>query len=212
MFKTIFFSFTFLCLLPLQAQNDFKVQLDSIQDESQASEFIAANKAYKGTLFVFNKEKHKSQLAKELFSIGKGGTKTIANEAVRTHYKIIEKYEIPYYRYSYVYIDGTKKTASEAQQLQHSIIAKYNEGFQFRDLAKRYSMDANANRGGDLGWFTQDLTATELQLAIIGSARGVGEIFTLQIPEKNAYYVVLKSHPDKMIEEIKVLQVTETIN
>lgn len=212
MLKITLQSLVLACMLPLTAQNDFLTQLDSVQNETQASRFIETNRASKGQLFIFNKEKHKTQLAKDLFSLGKGSTKVISSDIEKTHYKIIDKYEIPYYRYSYVYIDGNKKGASEAHQLQNSIIAKYRNGFRFRDLAKQYSMDASANRGGDLGWFTKGNLTTELQSAIMESPHDMDEIFTLELPEKNAYYVVLKTHDNKMIEEIKVLKVTETIN
>lgn len=107
-----------------------------------------------------------------------------------------------------MYLDGRDKSVDEMRQFQNKIIAKYNNGFRFKDLAKMYSMDANANRGGDLGWFTKGKTSTELEDTIINENDGK-DIFTLEFPDKQAYYVVVRTQPTKFIEEIKVLQVTE---
>lgn len=195
----------------VSSQNSFQTELDSIKDEIQATKFIETYTSIKGQLFVFNKEKHKTQLAKDLFNTGKGGSKVIQTDFDKTHYKVIDKYEIPYHRYSYVYLDGKDKSFTEMRQLQNNIISKYNEGFRFKDLAKMYSMDANANRGGDLGWFTRGKSTTELEDAILNENDGK-DIFTLEFPDKEAYYVVVRTHPTKFIEEIKVLKVTEAIN
>lgn len=211
MLKHLLYTALFLTALISTAQNSFETELDSINDESQATKFIETHKSTKGQLFVFNKEKHKTQLAKDLFKIGKGGSKVVSNEMAKTHYKIIDKYEIPYHRYSYVFLDGHDKSDSEMKQLQNKIISKYNEGFRFKDLAKLYSEDDNAKRGGDLGWFTKDKSTTELQDAILNENDGQ-DIFTLEFPDKQAYYVVVRTHPAKLIEEIKVLQVTEMNN
>lgn len=208
MLKHLLCTALFLSTLISTAQNSLETELDSIQDETQATKFLETHKSNKGQLFVFNKEKHKTQLAKDLFKMGKGGSKVVATEMDKTHYKVIDKYEIPYHRYSYVYLDGRDKSPAEMKQLQSKIVAKYNEGFRFKDLARMYSMDANANRGGDLGWFTKGKSSTELEDTIINENNGE-DIFTLEFPDKQAYYVVVRTQPTKFIEEIKVLQVTE---
>ncbi|MCB0447615.1 MAG: peptidylprolyl isomerase, partial [Gelidibacter sp.] len=136
----------------------------------------------------------------------------IKSDVDKTYYKIIDKHEIPYYRVSYVYLDGTKKTNEEIDDIRQRIIKKYNEGFQFKDLAKMYSMDENANRGGDLGWFTHGDMVPEFEEAVVNAPNSVGDIFTVDILERHWHYVVLKTHDTKLIEEIKVLKVTETIN
>lgn len=211
MIKLLLFTTSFVITLSTIAQNTFITDLDSIQDETQVGKFLESYKGSKGQLFVFNKEKHKSQLASELFTMGKGGNKVVATNSEKTHYKIIDKYEIPYHRYSYVYLDGHEKSVSEMKQLQNNIVSKYNNGFRIKDLAKIYSMDTNANRGGDLGWFTKDKSTTELEDAIINENNGQ-DIFTLDFPDKQAYYVVVRTHPTKFIEEIKVLKVTEILD
>lgn len=109
-----------------------------------------------------------------------------------------------------MFIWTVDKSINEMKQLQNKIISKYNEGFGFKDLAKLYSMDTNANRGGDLGWFTRSNSTTAPEDAIMNENNGQ-DIFTLDFPETQAFYVVVRTHTTKFIEEIKVLKVTEKI-
>ena len=211
MFKPLLYSALLLSTAVATSQTDFTTELESIQDEAQATKFIEDHKTNKGTLYVFNKEKHKTQLATDLFKIGKGGSKVIATEIEKTHYKVIDKYDVPNYRVSYVYLDGSDKTNEEISRWEQLVMTKYKQGYKFQDLAKQYSMDGNATRGGDLGWFTKGTMAPEFEDAIINSPNSVGQIFTVHT-SKNKHYVVLKTHEPKMIEEIKVLTVTEFMN
>lgn len=206
--------FSLICVLSISinAQTKFETQLDSIQDESQATAFIESNKSNKGQIITFNKEKHNTTLAKDLFKLGNGGKKVFKTDVEQTYYKVIQKNEVPHYRVSYIFLDGSKKSLEEISKLRTDIISKYKEGFQFKDLAKRYSMDDNANRGGDLGWFRIGDLHPEFESAIVNNSSVVDDIFEVDVAEKQWYYVVLKTHDTKMIEEIKVLKVTEPLN
>ncbi len=211
MLKQLLCSALFLSTILTSAQNTIEKQLDSIHDEAQATKFIENHKSNKGTLYVFNKEKHKTQLAQELFKMGKGGSKVITNDIEKIHYKVIDTYNVPYYRVSYVYLDGTNKTNDEIFKWEQQILTKYQQGYKFKDLAKQYSMDSNATRGGDMGWFTKGTMDPEFEDAIINSPNSVGDLFTVHLQNSNKHYVVLKTFDQKMIEEIKVLTVTEKI-
>lgn len=193
------------------AQNDFEKELDSINDEVTASKFIENHKSNKGKLITFNKEKHNTSLAKELFKLSKGGKKTYKTDVDKTHYKVIDKIEIPYYRISYIYLNGKEKSLDEINTLRQEIIEKYNDGFPFSNLAKRYSMDSSAKRGGDLGWFTKGDMLEDFENQVINNNYSVNEIFTVDVPSNDWYYVVLKTHDTKMIEEIKVLKISEPL-
>lgn len=212
MIKHLLCSALFVFAMPTSAQNNFTTEFESVKDEAQATKFIEDHKANKGSIYVFNKEKHKSQLAQELFKIGKGGSKSIASESEKTHYKVIDKYDVPYYRVSYIFLDGTNKTDEEVFKWQQMVMTKYQQGYMFKDLAIQYSMATNANQGGDIGWFRRGTLDPELEEALINSPNSVGDLFTVHLKTKNWHYVVLKTHTQKMIEEIKVLTVTETVN
>jgi parvulin-like peptidyl-prolyl isomerase len=212
MFKIISLFLALLSISTLSAQTAFEKQLDSIQDETQATLFIESNKSNKGQIITFNKEKHNTTLAQDLFKLSNGGKKVFKTDVEQTYYKVIEKNEVPHFRVSYIFLDGSKKSMEEITKSRADIISKYKEGFQFKDLAKRYSMDENANRGGDLGWFRTGDLHPGFENTIVNNSYAVDDIFEVDVAEKQWYYVVLKTHETKLIEEIKVLKVTEPIN
>ncbi len=211
MVKTTTLLLVLLSISTLSGQTDFETQLDSIKDEKQATAFIELNKSKKGQIITFNKEKHNTTFAQDLFKLGNGGKKVFKTDAEQTYYKVIEKNEVPHYRVGYIFLDGSKKSMEEITKSRADIISKYKEGFQFKDLAKRYSMDDNANRGGDLGWFRIGDLHPDFEQAIVNNSFAINDIFEVDIAEKQWYYVVLKTHNPKVIEEIKVLKVTEPI-
>lgn len=191
------------------AQKDFEKSLDSVQTLDDVTIFFEKNKTAKGKVIVFNQEKHKTKMAEDIFKMGVGSKKYFKDTPQKTYYKVIEKYEIPYYRVSAVFLDGNKKSMDEINTIRQNVISKYNEGYRFTDLAKRYSMDNTAKQGGDLGWFTYGDLHPEFEKQVLSGAYGLNDIFTIDIPETKAYYVVLMTQDKKLIEEAKVLKVTE---
>lgn len=187
-------------------------QLDSIVTETQANEFVEHNKSLNGKFVVFNKEKHHSKLAKDLFGLGMGGKRVYETEIEKTYYKLIEKNEVEHHRVSYIFLDGHKKSLTEISNLQSDIIAKYKQGIPFENLAKQYSMDNNARRGGDLGWFAIGEMDPDFENQVVNSYHKVGDIFKVNIPSRKWYYVVLKTFDTMMIEERKLLKVVEPIS
>lgn len=101
-------------------------------------------------------------------------------------------------RVSYIYLDGSKLKSEEIQVLRNKIISDYNKGFSFAALANKYTMDSS--KDGDLGWFDEGQMEKVFQDAIIKHKKG--EIFTVDIPENNWFYVVLKTFDD--IEKTKI--------
>ena len=192
-------------------KEDLKKLLDSIQSETDATTFINNNKSFKGKVIVFNKEKHNTRLANDLFKLRNGGKKVYKTDIDKTYYKVIDKIQIPHYRVSYIYIDGSETSMEEITKLRREIIKKYKAGYRFEELAKRYSMDNSAKRGGDLGWFTKGDMVEEFESEIINGNHYVDDIFTIDVSSKQWYYVVLKTYNTKMIEEIKVLKVTQPV-
>lgn len=191
------------------AQDNFEKSLDSIQTLDDVNLFFKKNKKAKGKVIVFNEEKHKTRMAQDIFKMSVGSKKYFKDSPQRTYYKVIEKYEIPYYRVSCVYLDGKTKTMDEINAIRQTVMSKYGKGFRFEDLARQYSMDKTAKQGGDLGWFTEGDIHPDFESAVINGSHQVDDLFTLDIPETNSYYVVLVTEDKKLIEEAKVLKVTE---
>jgi hypothetical protein len=170
------------------------------------------HKSIKGKLITFNKEKHHSILSDDLFELGNGGKKVYETELEKTSYKLIERTGVLHHRVSYIILDGDHKSFDEISKLVKVIISKYRQGIPFEDLAKRYSMDMNAKRGGDSGWFAQGEMIPEFENQVVNGHHSTGELFTVDIPSRNWHYVVLKTHDSMMIEELKVLKVVEPIS
>ena len=98
----------------------------------------------------------------------------------------------------------------EINEKRDKIISQYQQGYKFDKLAQLHSMDLNAKRGGDLGWFPERQMHQMFEDAV--KEHETDEIFTLDIEDKNWYYIVLKTHDSKTIEAIPVLQYSEALN
>ena len=209
MLKILLSTLCFLFTCVAIAQDDFEKSLDSIQTLDDVNLFFKKNKTTKGKVIVFNEEKHKTRMAETILSMTIGAKRTFNDNPQKTYYKVIEKYQIPYYRVSCVYLEGKKLSAEDIRTIRQRVITKYNDGYQFMDLAKQYSMDNTAKQGGDMGWFTSGDLHPEFEKPILEGNYSAGDIFMLDIPEINAYYVVLMTEDRRMIEEAKVLKITE---
>ncbi|MFI1743187.1 peptidylprolyl isomerase [Thalassobellus sediminis] len=202
----------FICFSPiLKAQNATEIELETIETAAQIESYLETKKSKKNKLITFNEEKHKTQLAKALFKMHVGSTKVNENEFEKTLYKVVSKTKKIYYRVSCIYLDGTKYSLEKIINLRDIIIKKYKNGASFNFLAKQYSMDHNANKGGDLGWFLKESIHPEFGEKVIGIEHEINDIFTIDIPSKNWYYVVLKTYEPKEISEIEVLKIVEPI-
>ena len=196
----------------LFAQTSTEEELATIQTTEQVESYLESKNSKKNKLLAFNEEKHKTILAKELFELSVGGTKTNVGEFEKTYYKIVNKTQKTYYRVSYIYLDGSKYDKANITALRERIIKKYKDGASFDFLAKQYSMDGNANKGGDLGWFLKGEMHPDFENEIINNHHDLNDIFNIDIPSKKWYYVVLKTHEPKEISEIDVLKIVEPVN
>ena len=211
MLKNLLLAVAFTSTLLCYAQNSFDGTIDDVVTTEQAKIFIKQNKALKGKYFVFNKEKHNTILAKELFETPIGRSKVYESEFNKTTYKILDKNETTYYRASYIFINSEGLNENDLKRLKQSIYSKFNQGQHFNDLVKRYSMDKNASRGGDTGWFIDGKMPIEVEEELIKNNKNhyLNKLFTVDIPEKNWHYIILKTEEPKPIEEIKVIKITE---
>ncbi|WP_299522215.1 peptidylprolyl isomerase [Winogradskyella sp.] len=197
----------FMPLLSL-SQESLEEELDSVSSIEEAKFFAKTyKKANKSKVLTFNKAKHKTRLADDLFKLSKGGKKVVKKDYKKTYYKIIDKERTLHYRVSYIYFDGHKMALDDINSKRSKIISQYKQGYKFEALAKIHSMGQNSKRGGDLGWFPEGQLHPEFEEAI--RSHNIEDIFTLDIKEENWYYVILKTHDAKPIEEITVLKYTE---
>lgn len=194
----------------LRAQTSVEDDLKIIETPEQIESYLESKHSKKNKLITFNEEKHKTVLAKELFKLSIGGTKVNEREFDKTFYKVVNKNNKTYHRVAYIYLDGSKHSVKDINVLREKIIAQYHNGAPFDFLSKRYSMDPSAKKGGDLGWFLKGDMHPDFENEVINNKHELNTIFTIDIPSKNWYYVVLKTHEPKDITEIDVLKIVES--
>lgn len=209
-FSIILFLF---CNLLLTAQDSMDKQLESINTEEDAITFLKSkDKTSKGEIYIFNEAKHKTGLAKDLLEKSKGGTKNVDRGFEVVHYKVLDVYMETHYRAAIIMFDSEKASLKDINAARMMVLKKYEEGYPFDVLAKQYSMDYTANLGGDLGWFTPGTYVEDLEHKIISREYELNDIFLVDIPDENKYYVVLKTHEPLDIKQVKVLKVVEPRN
>jgi len=104
-------------------------------------------------------------------------------------------------RVSYIYLDGSKMKLEDIGTLREKLISEYRKGTSFATLANTYTMDNS--KDGDLGWFVEGQMEKSFQDEILKHKKG--EIFTVDIPDNNWFYVVLKTFDD--IEKTKIIYI-----
>ncbi|MFK7834503.1 MAG: peptidylprolyl isomerase [Winogradskyella sp.] len=204
--------FTILLLIPLItfSQESLEQQLDSISTADEANTFLKANKPKQGKLFTFNKKKHKTRLANDLFSLSKGGKKVVRTEFKRTYYKVVDKSDVMYSKFSIIVL-GDSETSNEALiSKRNKVMAQYNEGYRFKDLAKHNSSHHTAKKGGDTGWIKAGELSPAFDAVAFNENHELNEIFTIDDPENQMFYLVIKTENKTPIEEITVLKFSES--
>ena len=120
---------------------------------------------------------------------------------------ILESYKVPFYRVSYIYLDGKRLKLDKIKKIQMKVISDFKNGISFTELNKKYSMDGNVSKGGDLGWFTENQMVKEFENGIKDKHKG--DIFIVDIPSRDWFYVVLKTYSNKEMIELKILTIEE---
>ncbi|NNK39869.1 MAG: hypothetical protein HKP45_04350 [Winogradskyella sp.] len=209
--KYLLFVFIFIPAL-LQSQSLIEQDLDSITTQKEAEDYLKTVNTKQHKIISFNKIKHKTRIAEELFNLPKGGKKSYSGENTKTYYKVLEKRQVLHYRVSVIAFNSEEFSLQNIEQLRQKIITMYNSGYRFKDLAKLYSMEHTSRTGGDLGWLTDSDMPADFEQAVFRTTKSKGSIFTLDLPNANTYYVVLKTHDNTYIEVIDVLKLTELIH
>ncbi|WP_179020107.1 peptidylprolyl isomerase [Winogradskyella forsetii] len=202
--------FTLLLFLPLFgfSQMALEQQLDSISTPDEATIFLKENKPKQGKLFTFNKEKHKTRLANDLFNMSKGGKKVIRTDFKKTFYKVIDKAEVDYIKFSIIVFDASD---DQALSKRDKVLSQYNQGYRFKDLAKHNSIDRTAKKGGDTGWIKAGDMSKAFDDIAFAEKHDIDAIFPIDDLENQKYYLVIKTENRTPIEEITVLKFSENI-
>jgi parvulin-like peptidyl-prolyl isomerase len=172
-------------------------ELKQIKTPDQANEFIAKNPG--ASIETISSDKDTIGISARIL-LGKAGEIITADNYTC---KIIESKTVGSFRASYIYLDGSKLKIPIIDSLRQVIISNYKAGASFQELAEKFNMDANKNKG-DLGWFKEGMMVKKFEQAVSNAKKG--EIFTVDIPENNWYYVVLKTFSNREVKSMTFIK------
>lgn len=198
--KNSFAFFLLLLSIPAFAQQTVVEKFQKINNVQQAQQFIDANPELKPALLKLSAGKDSGLLEKRLLRQKQGDVFSVGYVT----YKVIEATESIKYRASYIFLDGGSLTNSEVDSLKKLIVQKANAGTPWEQLSDQYTMDGNKTKG-DTDWFFGELMMPkEFQDAV--AAHKTGEIFFVDVSERQWHYIVKKTHDDQLKKEITVLR------
>jgi parvulin-like peptidyl-prolyl isomerase len=198
--KHVIAGFCLLFSASVFAQPTVHEQFEKITTVDQAQKYIDANPGLKPTLLHLSYGRDSALIDKRLLKQNKGDVFSVGYVT----YKVIEATESVQYRASYVFLDGASLSKSEIDSLKKIIQKKYLDGTPFDKLSDQYTMDGN-NTHGDTGWFFgEEMVPKELQDAVKNHKKG--DYFYVEVPERQWYYIVLKTYDDDLKKEVTVLR------
>lgn len=194
---------TGLCLLissSIFAQQTVTEKFGKINTVAEAQEFISANAALKPALLHLSYDKDSSLIDKRLLRQNKGDVFSVGYVT----YKVLESSETVRYRASYIFLDGSTLSPTQVDSMKKIIIQKINAGGNFEQLSDQYTMDGN-NTHGDTGWFFgEEMMPKEFQEAV--KNHKTGEVFPVDVSDKQWHYIVKKTYDDNDKKEVTVLR------
>jgi len=184
------------------AQQAVREQFDKITTLQQAQAWVTAHPELKPEILSLSNGKDTALIDKRLLRQKKGDVFAVGY----TIYKVIEMKDTVDYRASYIFLDGGSLSNSEIDSLKKIIVAKLNGGSSIEQLSDQYTMDGNKTKG-DTGWFYGEYAfPKEFQDAV--EAHKLGEIFFVDVSEKQWHYIVKKTYDDRRKKDIVVLKAT----
>lgn len=182
------------------AQQTVTEQFQKIATVQEAQQFIDANAALKPALLHLSSGKDSSLIDKRLLRQKKGDIFSVGYVT----YKVLEATEIIAFRASYIFLDGSTLTMPQIDSLRKLIVQKASAGASFEQLSDQYTMDGN-NTHGDTGWFFgPEMLPKEFQDAV--QNHKTGEIFFVDVSEKQWHYIVKKTYDDQDKKDMTVLR------
>jgi parvulin-like peptidyl-prolyl isomerase len=185
---------------PIFAQLTVTEKFQKIGTVQEAQQFIDANPALKPALLKLSYEKDTSLINKRLLRQNKGEIFSVGYVT----YKVLEATEKVTYRASYIFLDGSSLTITQIDSLKKLITQKISTGASFEQLSDQYTMDGNTTHG-DTGWFFgEEMMPKEFQDAV--KNHKTGDIFSVDVSDRNWHYIVKKTYDDNDKKEMTVLR------
>jgi hypothetical protein len=191
----------FLLLSPsIFAQLTVKEQFEKVNTVAEAQKWAEANQPLKPTIYKLNYGKDTAHIDQRLLKLNKGEIMQVGY----TTYKVLEATGTVNYRCSYVFLDGAELSNTQIDSMKNIIVKKANAGAPFEQLSDQYTMDGNTTHG-DTGWFFgEEMVPRELQDGV--KAHKVGDVFFVDVSDKNWHYIVKKTYDDQVKKDITVIK------
>ncbi len=184
----------------LFAQETVTEKFQKIQTVQQAQQFIEANPVLKPALLYLSAGKDTALIDKRLLRQKRGDIFSVGYVT----YKVLEARDTTDLRASYIFLDGGSLSKSEVDSLKKLIVQKLNAGAKFEQLSDQYTMDGNKTHG-DTDWFFGEYSfPKEFQDAVMNHK--LGDIFFVDVPDKEWHYIVKKTFEDRVKKDITVLR------
>jgi hypothetical protein len=193
-------SLILLFSVPALAQQTLTEKFQKIGTVQEAQAFIDANAALKPALLKLSYDHDSTAFDKRLLRQNKGDIFSVGYVT----YKVLEANETLAYRASYIYLDGSSLSQTQIDSLRNLIVRKASEGISWDKLSDEYTMDGNTTHG-DTGWFFGELMMPkEFQDAV--KAHKTGDIFFVDVSDRNWHYIVKKTYDDSDKKNVVVLR------
>lgn len=175
-------------------------QFKKINTVAQAQQYVDANPQLKPAILKLSAGKDSALIDKRLLRQNKGDIFSVGYVT----YKVVEAEAAVAYRANYIFLDGASLSPSEVDSLKKIIVARANAGETFEKLSDEFTMDGNKTRG-DTDWFFGEYSfPKEFQDAVAKHKKG--EIFFVDVSEKDWHYIIKKTYDDRVKKDITVLR------
>jgi parvulin-like peptidyl-prolyl isomerase len=198
--KSIVVLFTFIFSVSVFSQQTVNEQFQKINTVQQAEQFVAANPQLKPAILKLSVGKDSSLIDKRLLRQKQGDIFSVGYVT----YKVIEAKDTTDYRANYIFLDGGSLSNSEIDSLKKVIVQKHSQGKSFEQLSDEYTMDGNTTHGDTDWFFGEYMFPKEFQDAV--ATHKLGEVFFVDVSEKQWHYIVKKTHEDRVKKDIVVLR------
>jgi hypothetical protein len=176
-------------------------ELKHIKNLIQAEGFVKKNLKNNALLkTVYSNAVNLTPIERSILKKPVGSMFTIGNEL----YKIIHDTVNTQDAFQYIFLDGNTITKSEIDAIRIEITKQYKNGESIENLYQKYHMDTR-NTTSDLGWSNYENAQLELNKVL--SKHKNKDIFNIDLPQYNWYYVVknnLKTKSARKVTYIKV--------
>ena len=198
--KNILVVLMLVAAVPVVAQQTVTEKFQKIVTLQDAEKFVEGNESLKPEILRLSHGKDTSLIQKRLLRQKQGDVFSVGYVT----YKVVEAKESIQYRASYIFLDGGALTKPEIDSLKKVIMDKIAAGAEWKALSNQYTMDGNTTFG-DTGWFFGvEMLPAEFQDAV--AKHKTGEVFSVDVPEKQWYYIVKKTYDDNLKKDITVLK------